>query len=127
MPDAILFDADNTHPYDPAHKAAREAVMKKVTRRFSISEEDFNKAYEDSRKRIKKRLGSIASSHSRLLYMQAMLENIGLGSQILIALDLEQTYWRTFLSNALIFKGVKEFLEVIILSWIHNALVTVLN
>ena len=30
LPDAILFDADNTlYPYDPAHKAAREAVMKK--------------------------------------------------------------------------------------------------
>ena len=56
--------------------------------------------------------------------MQAMLENIGLGSQILIALDLEQTYWRTFLSNALIFKGVKEFLEDIRLSSIPTAIVT---
>lgn len=125
LPDAILFDIDNTlYPYDPAHKAAREAVVKKVTRRFSISEEDFNKAYDDSRKRIKKRLGPIASSHSRLLYMQAMLENIGLGSQILIALDLEQTYWRTFLRNALIFNGVKEFLEDIRLASIPTAIVT---
>ena len=59
LPDAILFDADNTfYPYDPAYSC--RSSNEKVTRRFSISEEDFNKAYEDSRKRIKKvRLNSI--------------------------------------------------------------------
>ena len=40
-----------------------------------------------------------------------MLEILGLGSQVLLALDFEQTYWRTFLSNATLFDGVKEVLD----------------
>jgi putative hydrolase of the HAD superfamily len=54
-------------------------------------------AFKDARNEIKKRLGTVASSHSRLLYMQRAIEKLGLGTRILLVLDLEQTYWRTFL------------------------------
>ncbi len=73
---------------------------------------------------IKNRLKGTGSSHSRLLYLQRMLEILGLGSQVLLALDFEQTYWRTFLSNAILFDGVKELLEDIRLIGIPTAIVT---
>jgi putative hydrolase of the HAD superfamily len=125
LPDGILFDTDNTlYPYDPAHVVALKAVEKKVINTYSISLADFNKAFQQSRSDVKKRLAGTASSHSRLLYMQRMLEIMGLGSQVLVALDLEQTYWRTFLSNAVLFNDVKELLDDIRLWGIPTAIVT---
>ena len=53
-----------------------------------------------------------------------MLEIMGLGSQVLLALDFEQTYWRTFLSNATLFDDVKEILDDLRLLGIPTAIVT---
>jgi len=125
FPDAILFDTDNTlYPYDPAHLVAQKAIEKKVVEAFSITPIDFNKAFQQARSDVKQRLDGTAACHSRLLYMQRMLEIMGLGSQVLLALDLEQTYWRTFLSNAVLFDGVKELLDDIRLCGIPTAIVT---
>lgn len=125
LPSAFLFDTDNTlYSYDKPHKCALDAVRKKVTKKFSISEEEFNNAFHESRKKVKLRLEGQGSSHSRLLYVQKMLEMLGLGSQVLLALDLEQTYWRTFLSNARLFNDVKELLDDIRILGIPACVVT---
>jgi putative hydrolase of the HAD superfamily len=125
LPDAFLFDTDNTlYPYDTAHDAALIAVREKVSKTFSITPEDFDKAFKEARTQVKTRLKNTAASHSRLLYLQRMLEIMGLGSQVLLALDFEQTYWRTFLSNAVLFDGVKELLDDIRLLGIPTAIVT---
>ena len=125
LPDAVLFDTDNTlYAYDPAHLAAQKAVKEKVINTFSINPKDFDNAFNEARKQVKMRLGQTASSHSRLLYMQRMLEIMGLGSQVLLALDFEQTYWRTFLSNATLFDDVKEILDDLRLLGIPTAIVT---
>jgi putative hydrolase of the HAD superfamily len=125
LPDAVLFDTDNTlYPYDPAHAAAQQAVKEKVVSTFSIRGKDFDEAFSEARKQIKARLGLTASSHSRLLYLQRMLEIMGLGSQVLLALDFEQTYWRTFLANATLFDDVKELLDDLRLLGIPTAIVT---
>ena len=125
LPDAFLFDTDNTlYPYDPPHAAAQKAVRDKVIKTFSISTDDFDKAFKEARAQVKTRLKHTASSHSRLLYLQRVLEIMGLGSQVLLALDFEQTYWRTFLSNAVLFDGVKELLDDIRLLDIPTAIVT---
>lgn len=125
LPDAILFDTDNTlYPYDPAHEAAQRAVREKVIATFSIKPEEFDRAFDEARRQVKTRLKHTASSHSRLLYLQRMLEIMGLGSQVLLALDFEQTYWRTFLSHAQLFDEVKELLDDIRLLGIPTAIVT---
>jgi putative hydrolase of the HAD superfamily len=49
---------------------------------------------------------------------------MGLGSQVLLALDFEQTYWRTFLNKAVLFDDVKEVLDDIRLLSIPIAIVT---
>jgi putative hydrolase of the HAD superfamily len=125
LPNAVLFDTDNTlYPYDPAHAAAQQAIKEKVMSTFSIGAKDFDTAFSEARKQIKARLGLTASSHSRLLYLQRMLEIMGLGSQVLLALDFEQTYWRTFLANATLFNDVKEVLDDLRLLGIPTAIVT---
>ena len=103
-PKAVIFDTDNTlYPYDTAHSAAIVAVKKKAKNILGISQKEFEKAYEVARKEIKLQLGKTASSHSRLLYFQKTIETLGLRTRILVTLDLEQTYWRTFLTNAKLF------------------------
>jgi HAD superfamily hydrolase (TIGR01549 family) len=125
LPDAFLFDTDNTlYPYKPAHTMAQNAVRDKVVSTFSITPEEFDRAFKEARNHVKTRLKNTASSHSRLLYLQRMLEIMGLGSQVLLALDFEQTYWRTFLSNAILFDDVKELLDDIRLLGIPIAIVT---
>jgi HAD superfamily hydrolase (TIGR01549 family) len=125
LPDAILFDTDNTlYSYRPAHQAAQGAVREKVINTLSIKPEDFDKLAQDAREQVKSRLKQTAASHSRLLYMQRMLEMMGLGSQVLLALDFEQTYWRTFLTNAILFDEVKDALDDIRLLGIPTAVVT---
>ena len=125
LPEAVLFDTDNTlYQYDPAHEAAQLAVQKKVMTTFSLSKEEFQSGYLMARKEIKKRLGQTAASHSRLLYFQKMLEIMGLGSQVLLALDFEQTYWRTFLSQAVLFENLTELLDDLRVIGIPLAVVT---
>ena len=112
LPKAFLFDTDNTlYEYEVSHKAGMNAVRSKVVGMFSISENDFEQSFDLAKKDVKKVLKGSAASHSRLLYMQRMMEILGLGSQVLLALDLEQTYWRTFLAEAKLFNEVKELLD----------------
>lgn len=124
-PHAVLFDFDNTlYPYGPAHAAGMAATRAKAMSAFSISAEQFDQAFKAAREEIKARLGATASGHSRLLYFQKLLETIGLGSQVLLALDFEQTYWRSYLVAARIFPGVTAFLDDVRLAGIPTAVVT---
>ena len=114
LPKAIIFDTDNTlYPYAPAHEEATKNVELKIEKMLGIKKEIFQSAFKDSRIEIKNRLGDVASSHSRLLYMQTTLEKLGLGTRILLSLDLEQTYWRTFLNNCRLFPGVLSFIHLL--------------
>lgn len=48
LPDAFLFDTDNTlYPYDPAHAAAQKAVRDKVIATFSVLPADFDNTEND--------------------------------------------------------------------------------
>lgn len=125
VPGAVLLDTDNTlYSYDPAHRIAMHAVRAKAKQMFGITPDVFDRQFEIARSEIKARLRDTASSHSRLLYFQRTMEIIGLGSQVLMALDLEQTYWRTFLGNARLFEGVREFLDDLRLGGIPTTIVT---
>ncbi|MGE3624197.1 MAG: HAD family hydrolase [Bdellovibrionales bacterium] len=124
-PRAVLFDLDNTlYAYAPAHKAAMTAVVNKAETSLGIEASSFLAAFEKSRKAIKSRLGGTAACHSRLLYMQQALELLGFKTQLYMALDLEQTYWRTFMSTATLFPGVKEFIQALRRAGITTCIVT---
>ena len=53
-----------------------------------------------------------------------MLEILGIGSQVLLALDFEQTYWRSFFTKIILFDDVIELLDDIRLLKIPTAIVT---
>ena len=111
FPKAIIFDTDNTlYSYLPAHIAATNALALKANKLLGVPSELFNEKLEEARMQVKQRLSETASSHSRLLYIQRSIELLGIKSQLLLTLDLEQTYWRTFLQSCELFPGIKELL-----------------
>ena len=114
LPKTVIFDVDNTlYFYAPAHRDAIKAVEEKVVEILGVKIEEFKQAYNESWEEIKERLGNVVSPHSRLLYIQSTIEKLGLGARILLTLDLEQTYWRTFLNNCKLFPGVLDFLQLL--------------
>ena len=94
LPQAILFDTDNTlYEYEPANSAAIEASCEKAINLIGIDRKTFMFYYDQARLEIKKQISRTASSHSRLLYFQRMIELLGLRAKLLVALDLEETFW----------------------------------
>lgn len=125
LPDAVFFDIDNTlYPYNLAQTKAQKAVKDKAIKMLSIKPNDFDTLFEEARRQIKAQLQHTASSHNRLLYFERMLELLGLGSQMLLSLDFEQTYWRVFFNNCVLFDSVKELLDDFRLLNIPMAVVT---
>ena len=125
LPKAIIFDTDNTlYPYEPAHKAAIKAVRNKFVSTFNVQAKEFDQSFHKARLEVKRHLGETAASHSRLLYMQKTLEMLGLGSQVMSALDLEQTYWRSFLANSILFDELVPCLDLVRSYKISTAIVT---
>lgn len=125
FPRAVILDLDGTlYPYAPANAAGMNAVREKLLREYGIKRKQFNACFCQARQEVKKRLGQTASSHSRLLYFQRMLELLGFSSQPLLALDLEQSFWRNFLKNADLYPGVTDFLQFLKTSGVAVAIVT---
>lgn len=110
-PEAVLFDLDNTlYEYERPHADGMGAARDKAKRALNVAARDFDAAFKVARSATKARLGATAGSHSRLLYFAATVETLGFGAQPLLALDLEQTYWRTFLRGAALAPGAEDLL-----------------
>jgi putative hydrolase of the HAD superfamily len=125
LPSAVLLDLDNTlYDYNTAHAAGMNAVQLKLHESLGIKPNDFSRAFDNARANVKERLHGTASSHSRLLYFKDMIESLGLRTQPLLSLDLEQIYWRSFLAAAELLPGVVEFLEELRFLGIPRILIT---
>ena len=110
-PAAVLFDLDHTlYEYERPHAEGMVAARAKVARALNVAGPAFDAAFDVARRGVKARLGTVAASHSRLLYFAATMEELGFGPQPLLALDLEQTYWRTFLGAARLAEGAEDLL-----------------
>ena len=125
FPQCVIFDLDNTlYPYLPSHKAGMKSVEEKLSMDYGVDLVVFAENFALAREEIKQRLGQTASSHSRLLYFMRTLELLGFKSQPLLALDLEQTYWRSFLKKAELFPDVVSLFEFLKASDVSLAIVT---
>lgn len=124
-PLAIIFDTDNTlYSYESPHARASAATEEKAVRLLGADAADVHAAFAQARRDVKRQLGATASSHSRLLYFQRGIELLGRKTQLVLTLDLEQTYWRTFLAHCALFPGVREFLLALRSASIGTAIIT---
>ncbi len=124
-PKAVLFDLDDTlYDFATAQPKAMEAARAKMALSLNVAGPSFDAAFAQARLDVKARLGNTASSHSRLLYFQRTIEILGFRTQVLLALDLEQTFWRSMLSSAQLFEGAEDLLIELRAAGIRLAVVT---
>ncbi|MBR3721726.1 MAG: HAD hydrolase-like protein [Selenomonadaceae bacterium] len=110
MKKALIIDLDNTlYDYTKADKIAMEAVVTAGAAEFSVSREEFLKAYMEARNVVKERHAKRASSHNRMLYAQMAAEMLG-KSPMPVALTVYEAYWKAFFASMEVFDGVTEAL-----------------
>ncbi|GAB6109652.1 HAD family hydrolase [Fusibacter bizertensis] len=92
----ILIDLDNTlYNYDTAHEEALNASLELFSSETGLTLNDANRIFNAAKKSTHIQLLGTASSHSRILYFQRMLEEIG-AFDFETALKLEANYWHVF-------------------------------
>jgi len=125
LPSLVIFDLDDTlYPYAPSHEAGQAALVRFAARELGVKEQAFLDVWDASRARVKARLGTIGSSHSRLLYAHEAIEMLGLRSQPALALAMEQEYWREYLLAARLRPGARDLLSSLRYNNIPIAVVT---
>ncbi len=108
----ILWDLDNTlYIYEPVHTIALQACIQRAKEKYNIDEVEFTSSWNKARKSVHHDLHGKAASHSRLLYAQRTYEIIFGKSNAEFTVDIENTYWETFLSAMEWREGMQEFLQ----------------
>lgn len=99
MINGIIFDLDNTlYSYDACDKVAYSALKAYSVDKFQITEYQFDELFVQAKKITKAKLGDVAASHNRLLYMQKFIELLH-RNPFDYATEMYNLYWNTFLKK----------------------------
>lgn len=124
-PDLVVFDLDNTlYDYSKSNEFATTNLLNSMGTIKGILPIDGHEVFGEARNRVKERLGSTASSHSRVLYISEMYRILGWTPNPQEFIFLEEVYWSSFLSKLQLFSGARETLDRLSDKGIHIALVT---
>jgi putative hydrolase of the HAD superfamily len=127
-PELAIFDLDNTlYDYKIANASGQAALNSFLSQHLGRTETEILHLLEESRQRVKGRLGRTASSHSRLLYIRELLVRLNIHTNAAFALECEQVFWREYLKTMQLFPGVKELFSVLRLAKTRLVLVTDLS
>lgn len=107
----VLLDIDNTiYHYETCHNFSLDILLNEISREFLTPYAIVEATFLNSRKIINKKLHGLASSHSRLLYIQLTIESLIGKTDFSKTLELEKSYWNSFISKMTINKDAKQFL-----------------
>jgi FMN phosphatase YigB (HAD superfamily) len=124
-PKYAFFDLDGTlYPYEAAHVPAQSELIQFLSSNLKLDSSKVTNELLIARQQIKDRLGSVAASHSRMLYISEFLIRQGFSSKPSFVLSAEQVYWKTFLINMKLYDGVEDFLSLLRLRKVNTFLVT---
>ena len=127
-PELAIFDLDNTlYDYVPSNTSGQAALISFLSKHLGKPELDVSRLLEESRLRVKVRLGSTASSHSRLLYIRDLLVQLNIQTNATFALECEQVFWRAYLKKTQLFPGVEELLSALRVAGTRLVLITDLS
>ena len=125
LPKIIFFDLDNTlYNYNVADLSGKKYLCNKFKKKLNIDENKFNELYEQAKENVKINNNRTAASHSRLLYIQNIFEILGLGSQLSLMIELEQSYWNAYFQNMSLYNGVVDLLEELRLKEVKCSIIT---
>jgi len=107
----VIFDLDNTlYDYGACNKAAEEILMEEIAEMLLIDMEKASELLKRAKRSVKSRLGNVAASHNRLLYMQNVCEQAGV-NPLKYALKFYNTYWDSILDNMKLFPYVRPLIQ----------------
>ena len=90
---AVIFDLDDTlYDYITYEKGAQNAVIDRAVTLLGKDREVVEKAYLAGKNKAKIGLETVAAGHNRMLYVQGMLEELGV-SPVEHSLELYETFW----------------------------------
>jgi putative hydrolase of the HAD superfamily len=113
MVKAAIFDLDNTlYDFDSLELAAYGQVAALLADKRDVSERIFFNALASAKQRVKNQLGDVASSHSRLLYFQAALEDMDLFNAKLV-IEMSDAFWTYVLVRIIPFQGVIDLFDTL--------------
>ena len=113
LPTLIILDLDDTlYEYQPANRAGMDQAALVLKNQLGLVEKDWLPLFHEARSEVKNRLGENASSHSRLLYFKTLLEKLGVGGHLDLALQMETQFWQSFMRSMAPTYGSIEFLEL---------------
>jgi putative hydrolase of the HAD superfamily len=109
---ALLLDLDNTlYEYEPCNHAGIAAVMAAAAVLLKVPEEKARAAYDAGRARVKKDLPGVAAMHSRLLYIQKMVEALTGRTQPDLVRELHERFWTAYRGAMRLHPSGKKLIE----------------
>jgi len=110
--DLILLDLDNTlYNYQTCHAVALEALCEQFGAEFNLGHQQVKNLYSVSRQTVHNTNHGTATSHSRLFYVQYMVEAVTNTTDAGLTLKYYHLYWDTFISKMQLFDDALPFLK----------------
>lgn len=123
--DLILLDLDNTlYSYAPCHQKALDSLAKEISSNFAPDHDSVIDLYMECRKMINARHKGTAASHSRLFYIQAMVERLCGRTNVKLIHDLHELYWKVYFEEMELSDDATIFLGSIVAANIPVVVVT---
>ena len=108
----VLLDLDDTlYPCTPCEEAGLRAVLACAAPILGTSPRELEGPYMRARTAVKERIEGRGSSHSRLLYIAEMVQQLGRPDALVCVRTWERMYWRAFLDAAVLRPRVIPFFE----------------
>jgi putative hydrolase of the HAD superfamily len=125
QPNFVVFDLDNTlYDYEKSNQFASTGLFQLISNDYSIDVPTVFTAFSQARNSVKQRLGSSASSHSRLLYISEALRMLDVKPNALSLIKYEELFWNLYLEKMELFPKAMELLDAIEDRGIPMAIVT---
>ena len=103
---AVVFDIDDTlYPAEECYEYGRIQLGLYCKDKFGFFESEFNEYFSEAKKITKSKLGNVASSHNRFLYVQTLCELAGI-NPLVHALEMYDIYWGAAIEHLVIYPYV---------------------
>ena len=109
---AVLVDLDNTlYEYEKCNNAGLDAIFSSLSSIFNKPKETIKETFHESRRKVKLQLKDTASSHSRFLYFQKMIESLKGRTDIELTQKIHSLFWDAYLNEMKLFDGLIDFFK----------------
>lgn len=110
--DLLLLDLDNTlYEYERCHEFALSQLLSAAQTALNLPAEELHKLYYTSRKMVAHIHAGTANSHSRLFYIQGMVEQATKRTDGALIVHLHQVYWNSYIAHMKLYDDALSFLN----------------